>query len=152
MSSLAVIFLGVVVEVEGVAGVDGVVGFPFFFRAIPAKVSSFFAPETQSFPHQLGPLLVCHCFVSLGDHINVHGAVVFFLAEIPPGLRFFFLQPVSPENPLDLMIVVVCLEGFLIPFGESLRDVISIQDLLEEGNPNRLLKIVKGSRGVLCYS
>ena len=125
--------------------------FPFF-GAISAKVSGFLAPEAQSLFHQLGSLLFCHHFVHLGDHINIHGAVVFLFVEIPPGLQFFFLQPVSPENPLDFMIVVVCLEGLLIPFRESFGYVISVQNLLEEGNPNRFLKVIEGGGGVFRYS
>ena len=50
------------------------------------------------------------------------------------------------------MIVVIDLEGLLVPFGQGFRYIILIQDFFKEGDLNRLLELIKGSGRVFSNS
>ena len=67
---------------------------------------------------------------------------VLFFSEVPSWLLFLFLRSVPLDDSLNLMVVVINLQRFLVPFGQHFWYVVSVQDFLQEGNPDRLLKVV----------
>ena len=50
------------------------------------------------------------------------------------------------------MIVVINLEGLLVPFGQGFRYIIPIQDFFKEGYSDGLLKVVKSGGGIFGNS
>ena len=61
---------------------------------------------------------VRHGFVYFGNDVDVHCILVFFFLEVPSWLPFLSLRSVPFDNPLDLMVVVVDLQRFFVPFGQ----------------------------------
>ena len=82
-------------------------GFSLLFGAISTKMSQLSTPKAKTLLHQLGPLLVRHCFVYFRDDIDVHGVLVSFLSEVPPWFPLLFLWSVSLDDPLHLVVVVI---------------------------------------------
>ena len=118
---------------------------PLLLRAITTEVSLLPASEAQPLSHQLLLFFFRHCFEDFSDNIHVHGVIVLLLPEAPARLSFVLLWGVSLDNPLDLVIIVIDLKGLLIPIFQSLRNVVAIQNLLQQGDLDGLLKIDRKS-------
>ena len=50
------------------------------------------------------------------------------------------------------MVIVVDFQCLFIPLGQRLQYIVSVENLLQKGDSDGLLKIVQSSRGVFNYS